>query len=57
MAQTGMESLEIIHGIIDETNPDLVIVIDAMAARSTKVKPDDSGHGYRDQSGQRGWKP
>ena len=36
MAQTGMESLEIIHGIIDETKPDLVIVIDALAARSTK---------------------
>lgn len=36
MAQTGMESLEIIHGIIDETKPDLAIVIDALAARSTK---------------------
>ena len=36
MAQTGMESLEIIHGIIDETKPDIVIVIDALAARSTK---------------------
>lgn len=36
MAQTGMESLEIIHVIIDETKPDLVIVIDALAARSTK---------------------
>ena len=34
MAQTGMESLEIIHGIIDETKPDLVIVIDALAARA-----------------------
>ena len=36
MAQTGMESLEIIKGIIDETRPDLIIVIDALAARSTK---------------------
>ena len=36
MAQTGMESLEIIHGIIDETKPDLVIVIDALAVRSAK---------------------
>ncbi len=36
MAQTGMESLEIIHGIIDETKPDLVIAVDALAARSTK---------------------
>lgn len=36
MAQTGMESLEIIHGIVDETKPDLVIAVDALAARSTK---------------------
>lgn len=36
MAQTGMETLEIIKGITDETKPDLVIAIDALAARSTK---------------------
>ena len=36
MAQTGMESLEIIQGIVKETNPDLVITVDALAARSTK---------------------
>lgn len=36
MAQTGMESLEIIKGIIQETEPELVIVVDALAARSTK---------------------
>lgn len=36
MAQTGMESLEIIKGIIEETNPDLIIAVDALAARSTK---------------------
>ncbi len=36
MAQTGMESLEIIHGIIKETKPDFIIVIDALAARSTR---------------------
>lgn len=36
MAQTGMESLEIIKGIIRETKPDLIIVVDALAARSTK---------------------
>lgn len=36
MAQTGMESLEIIHGIVKETKPDVVIVIDALAARSTR---------------------
>ncbi len=36
MAQTGMESLEIIKGIIRETKPELVIAVDALAARSTK---------------------
>lgn len=36
MAQTGMESQEIIRGIIEETSPDVLIAIDALAARSTK---------------------
>lgn len=36
MAQTGMESREIIAGIIEEVKPDYLIVIDALAARSTK---------------------
>lgn len=36
MAKTGMESAEIIKGVIGETSPDLVIAIDALAARSTK---------------------
>ncbi|MCM1121023.1 MAG: GPR endopeptidase [Eubacterium sp.] len=36
MAKTGMESAEIIKGVINETKPDMVIVIDALAARSTK---------------------
>lgn len=36
MAQTGMETLEIIKGIIQETKPQLVIAIDALAARSVK---------------------
>ena len=36
MAKTGMESAEIIRGVIGETKPDLVILIDALAARSTK---------------------
>lgn len=48
MAQTGMESSEIIRGIIDETHPKLVIVIDALAARSvdrlnTTVQITDTG--------------
>lgn len=36
MAQTGMESMEIIKGVVEETRPDVVIAIDALAARSTK---------------------
>lgn len=36
MAQTGMESQEIIRGVIEETAPDVLIAIDALAARSTK---------------------
>ncbi len=36
MAQTGMETYEIIKGITETTNPDVVIVVDALAARNTK---------------------
>ena len=36
MAQTGMETAEIIKGIVQETSPDLIMVIDVLAARSTK---------------------
>ena len=36
MAKTGMESAEIIKGVIGETKPDMVIAIDALAARSTR---------------------
>ncbi len=34
MAQTGMETAEIIRGVVSETDPDAVLVIDALAARS-----------------------
>ena len=36
MAKTGMESAEIIKGVVEQTQPDVVIVVDALAARSTK---------------------
>ena len=36
MAKTGMESAEIIKGVVEKTNPDVVIIVDALAARSTK---------------------
>lgn len=48
MAQTGMEALEIIQGIVQQTNPDLVLAVDALAARSvarlnTTVQLTDTG--------------
>jgi len=36
MAKTGMESAEIVRGVVEETKPDFLIVVDALAARSTK---------------------
>lgn len=36
MAKTGMESAEIVHGIVKETKPDFLIAVDALAARSTR---------------------
>ena len=36
MAQTGMEPAEILKAVIKETSPDVLIVIDALAARSVK---------------------
>ena len=36
MAQTGMETSEIVQGIVAETKPDVLIAIDALAARSTR---------------------
>lgn len=36
MAQTGMETAQILSGIIREIKPDLVIAIDALAARSIR---------------------
>lgn len=36
MAQTGMETHEIIKGVIKETKPDLMVVIDSLAARSIR---------------------
>ena len=36
MGQTGMETVEILKGVIAETSPDLLITIDALAARNSK---------------------
>lgn len=36
MAKNGMETAEIIKGVIDQTKPDLMLVIDALAARNIR---------------------
>lgn len=36
MAKTGMETAEIVKGVVEQTEPDVLIVIDALASRSTK---------------------
>lgn len=36
MAQTGMETLEIVKGVVEEIKPDFAIAIDALAARNSK---------------------
>lgn len=36
MAQTGMECVEILRGVVKETRPDFVITVDALAARNVK---------------------
>ena len=48
MAQTGMETVEILQGIIKETKPKLLVVIDALASRSvnrvnTTIQLTDTG--------------
>ncbi|MGN0374825.1 MAG: GPR endopeptidase [Butyrivibrio sp.] len=48
MAQTGMESSEIIQAIIRKTKPDILLVVDALAARSvsrlnTTIQISDTG--------------
>ena len=37
----GMESAQIVRGVVKETKPDLVLVVDALAARSTKAVKQD----------------
>ena len=36
MAQTGMECVEILRGVVRETKPDFVITVDALAARNVR---------------------
>ena len=36
MGQTGIESSEIVRGIVAETHPDIVIAVDALAARNSR---------------------
>ena len=36
LAQTGMETVEIVQGIVSETKTNVVVVMDALAARSVR---------------------
>ena len=36
MGQTGMETSEIVEGVVEITRPDVVIAVDALAARNTR---------------------
>lgn len=36
MAKTGMETAEIVKGVVHEITPDVILVVDALAARSTR---------------------
>ncbi len=36
MAQTGMESAEVLKGIVNEIKPDAIVIVDSLAARNTK---------------------
>ncbi len=36
MAKTGMETAEIVKGVVEQTTPDVLIVVDALAARSIR---------------------
>lgn len=36
MAKTGMETVEIVKGVVEQTKPDFLIVVDALAARSIR---------------------
>lgn len=57
MGQTGMEAGEVLKGVVEKTHPELVIVVDALAARSlsrvcTTVQLTDTGI----SPGSRHWK-
>ena len=51
MAQTGMETAEIVQGVVKETKPDMILVIDALAARSSKRLNGPYRSRMRDPSG------
>lgn len=57
MAQTGIETSTIIQSLCREINPDVVICIDALAARGGTVKYDNTGVRYWNYTGGWCWKP
>ena len=36
MGQTGMETVEILRGVVKETKPDVILAVDALAARNSR---------------------
>lgn len=36
MGKTGMEAAEMIRGVVEQTKPDILVVVDALAARNTR---------------------
>ena len=57
MAQTGMETSEIVMGVVAETKPDLVIYGRCPGSpQYPKAEPDSPDHGYGDSSRFRGGK-
>lgn len=52
MGQTGMETVEVVRGVVKETKPDLVIAVDALAKKKQpEIKPYDPDRRYRNPSG------
>ena len=55
--QTGLETADFVKAVVTEIKPDLLIVIDALAARdSSRLCQDDSIDGYGNSSRIRCWK-
>ncbi len=52
---TGIESSDIIKGIVQQSQPDFIVAIDALASKAIESQYDDSDFRYRHSSGLRNW--